>query len=135
MERDPAQTTSVGSQHADDERAQVPERTPKCDHICLKDDGHVERGEPHFYGYELPSPRQAVDELSNLAPAYFRLLAEDDGTWADWARKLADALACVLNNPRGGYEQADNYVRAQGIGATVLAAYRVTHSDGDVCGQ
>ena len=34
---------------------------PKCDHICLLDDGHVERGEVHQYGYELPSPRQDVD--------------------------------------------------------------------------
>ena len=33
---------------------------PKCDHICLLDDGHVDRGEPHCYGYELPSPRGAV---------------------------------------------------------------------------
>lgn len=35
-----------------------PHPEPKCDHICLKDDGHVERGEPHFYGYEHPSPRR-----------------------------------------------------------------------------
>jgi hypothetical protein len=30
----------------------------RCDHICLKDDNHLERMEPHFYGYENPSPRQ-----------------------------------------------------------------------------
>lgn len=30
----------------------------RCDNICLKDYDHVERGEPHFYGYENPSPRQ-----------------------------------------------------------------------------
>lgn len=35
----------------------VADETPRCDHICLKDAGHVERGEPHFYGYEIPSPR------------------------------------------------------------------------------
>ena len=34
---------------------------PKCDRLCLclKDPGHVERGEPHFYGYENPPPRCA----------------------------------------------------------------------------
>lgn len=58
--------------------------------------------------------------------AYYRLLAEDEGTWADWARRLADALECVLNNPKGGYEQADAYIRAQGLGAKVLADYRRT---------
>lgn len=35
----------------------VADDTPRCDHICLLDDGHVERGEPHFYGYENPPPR------------------------------------------------------------------------------
>ena len=25
----------------------------QCDHVCLKDSGHVDRGEPHFYGYRL----------------------------------------------------------------------------------
>lgn len=33
------------------------DETPRCDHICLLDDGHVERGEAHLHGYELPSPR------------------------------------------------------------------------------
>lgn len=41
-----------------DPRASVPTpRPPRCDHICLLDEGHVERGELHQYGYELPSPR------------------------------------------------------------------------------
>lgn len=25
-----------------------------CDHRCILDDDHVERGEPHYYGYRLP---------------------------------------------------------------------------------
>lgn len=41
----------------DDARAVDPEPREACDHICLKDADHVERGEPHFYGYEHPSPR------------------------------------------------------------------------------
>jgi hypothetical protein len=41
----------------------VPTPEPMCDHICIRDAGHVERGEPHFYGYELPSPRDAVRKL------------------------------------------------------------------------
>jgi hypothetical protein len=40
----------------------VPEPVRKCDHICLLDEGHVERGEAHFYGYEHPSPRDNVIE-------------------------------------------------------------------------
>lgn len=70
--------------------------------------------------------RQQVEQMTPYVEGYYRLLAEDDGTWADWARRLADALECVLNNPKGGYEQADAYIRAQGIGATVLADYRRT---------
>jgi len=34
----------------------------RCDHICLLTDDHVQRGEPHFYGYELPSPRLSADK-------------------------------------------------------------------------
>jgi inorganic triphosphatase YgiF len=40
-----------------DDIPQQTERIERCDHICLKDADHVERGEPHFYGYEHPSPR------------------------------------------------------------------------------
>ena len=47
----------------DDEPVKAAESSARrrCDHICLLDDGHVDRGEPHFYGYELPSPRAALD--------------------------------------------------------------------------
>jgi hypothetical protein len=48
----------------------TPEETDRCDHICLKDDGHVARGEPHFYGYEVPSPRNL---FARLAEAEARL--------------------------------------------------------------
>lgn len=33
---------------------------PRCDHICLLIEGHVEKGTLHQYGYELPSPRRAA---------------------------------------------------------------------------
>ena len=61
------------SEHGENPPAQaVPE--PMCDYICLKDDGHVERGEPHFMGYRLPSPQEAavtVERLhADLAAAY-----------------------------------------------------------------
>lgn len=39
-------------------QAQAPtEREEMCDHICLKPASHVGES-PHFYGYELPSPRR-----------------------------------------------------------------------------
>jgi hypothetical protein len=74
----------------DETKAQVGEGRPKCDHICLKDDGHVERGEPHFYGYELPSPRatgpedrdtpqdDAVDPISALKAELKAVTTERD---------------------------------------------------------
>jgi len=74
-----------------------------------------------------------LDEIEQTKPFienYYRLLAEDEGTWADWARRLADALETVLTHRMGGYEQADAYLKAQGYGLTTLTAYRATHSDG-----
>lgn len=35
----------------------------RCDHVCLKDHRHVERGEPHFYGYVNPAPYDEIDRL------------------------------------------------------------------------
>lgn len=49
----------------DDAVAGVPDDVPRCDHICLLDDGHVERGEPHFYGYEIPSPRRPGRDITD----------------------------------------------------------------------
>jgi hypothetical protein len=48
---------------ATDELPEVPQEQPRCDHICLKDADHVKRGERHFYGYELPSPRDLAAAL------------------------------------------------------------------------
>lgn len=42
----------------------TPDPRGKCDHICLNDGEHVERGEGHFYGYENPSPRDLTTQLS-----------------------------------------------------------------------
>ena len=50
----------------------------RCDHICLLDDGHVERGEVHQYGYEHPSPRRGIVPVADVTPPYTdreRLLA------------------------------------------------------------
>lgn len=61
-----AQHLASKAQHADDVRAMPTVHEPKCDHICLLDDGHVERGEHHFYGYENPSPRRFEAENFRL---------------------------------------------------------------------
>ena len=47
---------------------------PRCDHICLLDEGHVERGELHFYGYENPSPRR---HAADCVPDRLRLAILD----------------------------------------------------------
>lgn len=47
-------------------KAALPNDRPCCDHICLLDDGHVERGERHFYGYQIPSPRRLAAEADRL---------------------------------------------------------------------
>jgi hypothetical protein len=49
-------TSSTDPAQAPEPLGQVPIDEPQCDHICLKDEGHVERGEPHFYGYRVPGP-------------------------------------------------------------------------------
>jgi hypothetical protein len=41
-----------------------PDPQTECGHECLKDDGHVERGEPHFYGYQLPSKSDLRAQLT-----------------------------------------------------------------------
>lgn len=34
-----------------------------CEHRCLKDEDHIERGEPHFYGYlHIPESEQTDRE-------------------------------------------------------------------------
>jgi len=48
----------------------------RCDHICLLDDEHVERGEVHQYGYEIPSPRLS-DDKPNLGLATTRELLDE----------------------------------------------------------
>lgn len=53
-------------------QANVPEYRRRCDHICLLDDGHVERGETHQHGYELPSPRDASTILGERCVALER---------------------------------------------------------------
>lgn len=57
------------TQGAESVAAVDPHPKPKCDHICLKDDGHVDRGEPHFYGYENPSPRGHPTDYERLKVA------------------------------------------------------------------
>lgn len=49
---------------SDNEPAAADRTVKMCDHICLKDDGHVERDEPHFYGYEHPSPRAVATQTA-----------------------------------------------------------------------
>ena len=53
-----------------DERAVELNPPPQCDHICLLEEGHVENGEPHFYGYEHPSPRRGIVPTVEVTPPY-----------------------------------------------------------------
>lgn len=60
-----------------------PEYVRRCDHICLLDDGHVERGKPHFYGYEVPSPREMHESLWDLLERFGEIdirVTQRDGT-------------------------------------------------------
>jgi hypothetical protein len=54
----------------------VAEPREMCDHICLKDAEHVQRGEPHFYGYEHPSPRQPVQPPQRVSQERIERLTE-----------------------------------------------------------
>jgi hypothetical protein len=81
--------------------ASDPNPAPKCDHICLKDEGHVERGEPHFYGYELPSPRQGVKMPADKhATVHVELLDTDE------VKEILRTLGAENKRLREALEQA-----------------------------
>ena len=67
------------------QRAQETNPRPKCDHICLLDDGHVERGERHFYGYENPPPRTRpalkYEALCDIVRECFQVFPNPDGPY------------------------------------------------------
>jgi hypothetical protein len=97
----------------DDEQKQAGDRPPRCDHICLLDDGHVERGESHFYGYEFPPPRSAEAEVRALTARLDALETAASAalkTWGQgWSRNAripqdtpntADRLQALLDAPR-----------------------------------
>jgi hypothetical protein len=76
-------------------------RRDLCDHICMLDAGHVERGELHYYCYELPSPR-SVDPTAALRDAALlaqirQVVAETwDGSSDDEIQDAFDAIAALL---------------------------------------
>lgn len=87
------------------ERAIAAQSDPRgeCDHICLKDREHLERGEPHFYGYENPSPRQQRDH-------------------ARWDRDTLDALAWGVYDDGGFSDDPDSrYIVIKALSTFVTA--------------
>jgi hypothetical protein len=87
--------------------ASVAEADPrgKCDHICLKDGEHVERGEPHFYGYEHPSPRRAEAENRELR-TLIRQLGEQLAHVAAGHGSALDPGQCSLCDALAAYRAA-----------------------------
>lgn len=85
----------------------------KCDHICLLDDDHVDRGEPHFYGYENPSPRsERVPTAAQIEAAMLDALEGQAGVlrqnvprseWRSAAARMTTLLAArsVTQPPNG----------------------------------
>ena len=75
-----------------DPTSEVSTRKPRCDHICLLDDGHLERGELHQYGYELPSPRADADRLRQAREIATRMHRYGVGDEYAEVRNLLDLL-------------------------------------------
>ena len=90
----------------DEDQKAAGERRPMCDHICLKDDGHVERGEPHFYGYELPSPRADRVALENVEA----LLRVVEGNYYD-AANYAGLMEAERDEARAEAERVPRWLR------------------------
>lgn len=80
---------------ADQAQATAADQRPYCDHRCLMDEGHVERGELHFYGYTIPSDRSVIERLTSenerLRDAGAELLNA-----FDWALRLVGSLPLEL---------------------------------------
>lgn len=86
------------------------DRRPHCDHGCLLDDSHVERGESHFYGYDHPTDngpmlsedeREALSLTAQLAQACMKVIgkgpsAEHD--WAEMAHRIHDIQHALMSN-------------------------------------
>lgn len=110
------------SDAADAKAADPKHERPMCDHICLLEDGHVDRGEPHFYGYELPSPRlwkaTAVaqeDELNDIEESYGRFV---------------DRVATIVNEMRDGVSpECSQYAER------LIVLIKCSHVEPCVCGD
>lgn len=87
----------------DDPKAALPDPRGRCDHICLQDGEHVERGEPHFYGYEIPSPRTLADERNALRAENEDLRASREM----WASARSESISLDLAALRARLEEAE----------------------------
>ena len=122
---DPTITSTAIVDNAD--QAAMGREEPRCDHICLRDDGHVERGEPHFYGYELPSPR-SLDK-------YLRRIMASPG----WSGSVVievtpdEGVSISWRTEEQGKEWEDYGPDA--TGHTVLTALAVAARDADALGN
>lgn len=76
------------------EQAAKPDNTPRCDHVCLKDDAHNERGERHFYGYENPSVRLLDQMRSDIIRVARHVRSHDDRPFEE-----ADRILTLLGEP------------------------------------
>lgn len=80
---------SRGEEYA---KATVAEPEPLCEHRCLKDDGHVERGELHFYGYNLPSDRSVIERLTSENERLRKVLTDIYMLAGDAVEEYEDSL-------------------------------------------
>lgn len=83
------------------EQPMTPEPQIECGHECLKDNSHVERGEPHFYGYSFPSKSDLRAQLAQLQDrvdnALSRIHCDSLGNWFADFHDLG-AIYAILSN-------------------------------------
>lgn len=118
-----SETTAIND-NAD--QAAIGREEPRCDHICLKGDGHVERGEPHFYGYELPSPR-ALDK-------YLRRIMDSPGWFGSVVIEVTEGGAEVFWRTEEQGKEREDY-GPDAAGSSVLTALAAAARDADALGN
>lgn len=72
-----------------------------CDHRCLLDDGHVERGEPHQYGYTIFVKPSGLLSIPSIEAGRIVLAALEADGWVDgwWISEHGSVLIALRPAP------------------------------------
>ena len=83
------------------EQPMTPEPQIECGHECLKDNSHVERGEPHFYGYSFPSKSDLRAQLTQREAELAALPEKVRGRYCSACGSLDDWCEANIESTHG----------------------------------